>query len=182
MPPPSAPLVTLVGNPRTASRTRDAAEQLAVRLAPHIPGADAAVTIDLATLGPGAVGAAEPPSTSVAAQAFRDVAGARVLLVATPVYKASYTGLLKLFLDQLPPQALAGTVTVPVTVAAAPGHAPLADLHLRPVLAELGASLPVPALVLVEKDLPNVAEAAGAWVARYAPVVRALVAGARVAS
>ncbi|TDD63979.1 hypothetical protein E1262_29575 [Jiangella aurantiaca] len=40
-------------------------------------------------------------------------------LLATPTYKARYTGLLKAFLDRLPGGALRGTVAVPVTVAAA---------------------------------------------------------------
>ncbi|MEV0644897.1 NAD(P)H-dependent oxidoreductase [Phytomonospora sp. NPDC050363] len=178
---PSAPLVTLVGNPRPASRTRIAAEQVAVDLAAHFPGAATeSVTIDLATLGPAAVGAADPPPTSAAAQAIRAATQARVLVVATPVYKASFTGLLKLFLDQLHPGALDGVIAVPVTIAAAPTHTLLADLHLRPVLAELGASLPVPSLTLTEKELPNLVALSEAWAARFAPAVRALVTEAEV--
>lgn len=169
------PITVLVGNPRPASRTRLAAEQLAADIAAHLPDSTS-VTIDLATIGPGAVGTSGPSPTSVVAQAIRDVTAAQVLVVATPVYKASFTGLLKLFLDQLSPGALGGVLAVPVTVAAAPTHTALADLHLRPVLAELGASLPVPALTLTEKELPNLAALSGAWAGIHAGVVRAVVA------
>ncbi|GIG69440.1 NADPH-dependent FMN reductase [Phytomonospora endophytica] len=170
---PPRPIAVLVGNPRAASRTRLAAEQLAVDLAAHLPESES-TTIDLATIGPAAVGTADPAPTSAVAQAIRDTTGARVLVIATPVYKAAYTGLLKLFLDQLAPGALDGVVAVPVTIAAAPTHAALADLQLRPVLAELGASLPVPALALTEKELPNLTALTRAWAAQHGAAVRAL--------
>ena len=40
--------------------------------------------------------------------ALTEVARAQVVLVATPIYKAAYSGLLKLFLDLLPPDTLRG--------------------------------------------------------------------------
>src|SRR5262249_1017847 len=42
------------------------------------------------------------------------VAEARVLAVATPVYRATYSGLLKVFFDLLPHGALAGKIVVPI--------------------------------------------------------------------
>lgn len=94
-------------------------------------------------------------------------------MVATPIYKGSYTGLLKSFLDVLPHQALAGSVVVPVTVSAAPSHKLLADLQLRPVLGELGASVPAPAVALEERDLEDLQLAVSAWVRRNAGLVQA---------
>jgi len=98
---------------------------------------------------------------------------ASVLVLATPVYKGSYTGLLKSFLDVLPPQALAGSVVVPVTVSAAPSHKLLADLHLRPVLAELGASVPTPGVVLEERELEDLQIVLSSWVRHNAGLVQA---------
>src|SRR5690606_18386136 len=89
------------------------------------------------------------------------------LVIGTPVYKASYTGLLKLFLDQLPPASLASTVAVPVTIAGSAPHRLLADLHLRPVLAELGARLPVPSLVLEESQYGELPQLARQWTERH---------------
>jgi FMN reductase len=50
------------------------------------------------------------------------IANATTLVLATPVYRATFSGLLKLVLDQLPPDALRG---VPVVLAATAGS----DLH-----------------------------------------------------
>ena len=96
-----------------------------------------------------------------------------MIVVATPVYKGSYTGLLKSFLDVLRPQALAGAVVVPVTVSAAPSHKLLADQHLRPVLAELGASVPVPGSILEERDLEDLQVVLSGWIRDNAGIVQA---------
>jgi FMN reductase len=101
------------------------------------------------------------------------VSSASVIVVATPVYKGSYTGLLKSFLDVLRPQALAGAVVVPVTVSAAPSHKLLADQHLRPVLAELGASVPVPGVILEERDLEDLQVVLSGWIRDNAGIVQA---------
>jgi FMN reductase len=66
------------------------------------------------------------------------------LLVASPTYKGTYTGLLKVFLDQMPHQALAGTAAFPLLVMRLPQHALAVEVHLRPLLVELGANLPTP--------------------------------------
>jgi FMN reductase len=95
------------------------------------------------------------------------------VVVATPVYKGSYTGLLKSFLDVLRPQALAGAIVVPVTVSVAPSHKLLADHHLRPVLAELGASVPVPGVVLEERDLEDLQVVLSGWWRDNAGIVQA---------
>lgn len=60
---------------------------------------------------------------------------ADALVVATPVYKAAYTGMLELFLDLLPPDALRGKLVLPLATGVSQAH-PLALEHaLRPVLA-----------------------------------------------
>ena len=74
-------------------------------------------------------------------------------MVASPTYKATYTGLLKLFLDQIGADELAGVVTVPVMVGAGAAHALAVETHLRPVLVELGATMPTRGLYLQEADL-----------------------------
>ena len=76
------------------------------------------------------------------AEAVAAAKGADLLVVASPTYKATYTGLLKLFLDQIGADDLAGVVTVPVMVGAGAGHALAVETHLRPVLVELGAAMP----------------------------------------
>ena len=48
------------------------------------------------------------------ARAIALVAEARAVVVATPVYKAAYSGLLKAYLDLLPPGALANKSILPI--------------------------------------------------------------------
>lgn len=155
--PASPSVVALVGNPRPASRTRSTAEHVAARLVPHLgadpdgPGASDVTTVDLADV------AAElfTADRAAADAALRTVAAASVLVVATPVYKASYTGLLKAFLDGYGPDGLAGVVAVPVVVTGSPAHALVGEVHLRPLLVELGATVPARALVVTEADLAD---------------------------
>ncbi len=166
-------LVTVVGNPKAGSRTLAAATTLSDGIAPLLPGA-ARTVIDLAEIGPGLLA---PWSLSTqATQAVAAVRSADVLVVATPTYKASFTGLLKLLLDTLPSGSLSRTIVVPVTVSAGPAHRHLADWQLRPVLGELGAVLPVPTLLLAESELPELPELANKFIAAYGRQLQAAVA------
>ncbi|QNE18034.1 NADPH-dependent FMN reductase [Kribbella qitaiheensis] len=131
--------------------------------------------VDLVTFAPAIFqgeAAAEADRTALD-NAIDLASSASVLVLATPVYKGSYTGLLKSFLDVLPHQALAGSVVIPVTISAAPSHKLLADIHLRPVLAELGASVPTPAVALEERDLEDLQLAVSAWVRKNAALIQA---------
>jgi FMN reductase len=67
------------------------------------------------------------------------VAQADVVVVATPVYKAAYSGVLKVFLDLLPQTALAGKTVLPLATGGSPNHMLALDYALRPVLQSLGA-------------------------------------------
>lgn len=107
--------------------------------------------------------------------AASDIKTADLLVIATPTYKASFTGLLKLLLDVLPAGSLASTVLVPLTVAGGPAHRYLADLQLRPVLSELGAVVPAPTLLLEEPELPELADLAASYLARHGTVTAAAV-------
>lgn len=72
------------------------------------------------------------------ASAVRAVADARALVIATPIYKAAYSGLLKTFLDLLPPEALAGKTVWPLASGGSAAHLLALDYALGPVLAALG--------------------------------------------
>lgn len=64
--------------------------------------------------------------------------GAGVLVLATPVYRATYTGALKAFLDRFPADALARTAVVLAATAASPAHFLSLDTGGRSVVASLG--------------------------------------------
>ncbi len=174
-------IVVLTGNPRPASRTRAVARAVAQRISQGLaadPAFDARPTarpddididIDLALIAQDLFA----DTHGSVATALESTRAAGVLVVATPVYKGSYTGLLKVFLDLLPSGGLTGVVAVPVIVSAAPAHQAVAELHLRPVLAELGATVPTPAFSIVEAQLPDLEAQVEGWVAANSRLVRA---------
>ena len=72
-------------------------------------------------------------------QAIGQVAQAEVIVVATPVYKAAYSGVLKVFLDVLPQDAFKGKTVLPLATGGSAHHMLALDYSLRPVLQSLGA-------------------------------------------
>lgn len=67
------------------------------------------------------------------------VAQADGLVVATPVYKASFAGALKTLLDLLPERALEHKVVLPVATGGSIAHMLAVDYALKPVLSALKA-------------------------------------------
>jgi len=151
-------IVVLVGNPQPASRTRLVAEEVARGLAER-SGADIEATIDLADV---AGSLFRFPDEGVDALLAR-VASADVLIVASPTYKATYTGLLKSFLDRYGANGLAGVTAVPLLTIGGPGHALAVEHALRPLLVELGALTPTRGLAFPAGDTDRREEIVAAW-------------------
>jgi FMN reductase len=137
-------ITVIVGNPKPNSRTLRAASNLAERLT----GTPPRTVIDLAALGVGLLAQADPAVDEARAAAV----GSPTVIVASPTYRGTYTGLLKVFLDRLPSGAFSGTVAFPLMLGAGPRHALAPELLLKPVLVELGAICPAPGLYLMEDD------------------------------
>ncbi len=156
--------VVVVGNPKPMSRTRSAAEAIVERLTGSAPKA----VIDVVDLGPGLLGWGDP----AVAAAKQTVKEADLLVVASPTFKGTYTGLLKLFLDQFGAGELGQLTTFAVMLGAAPNHALAPELTLRPVLVEIGASCPAPSLYLLDSQYEG-GPTLDAWLEiakRYLPV------------
>lgn len=85
--------------------------------------------------------------------AVRQVAVADVLVVATPVYKAAYSGVLKVFLDLLPQTALEGKTVLPLATGGSPHHMLALDYALRPVLQSLGAKHILPGIYATDSQI-----------------------------
>jgi FMN reductase len=77
-------------------------------------------------------------STEVEA-VLESIARADLLVVSTPIYRATYSGLLKVFFDLLPTAALAGKVAIPIAAGGSSSHQLALDHGLRPLLASVGA-------------------------------------------
>jgi FMN reductase len=82
------------------------------------------------------------------------VADADAVVIATPVYKASFTGLLKAFLDLLPQDGLAGKLVLPLATGGSQSHMLALDYALRPVLASLAPRHILPSIYATSEQLP----------------------------
>jgi FMN reductase len=154
----------VIGNPKPQSRTYKAAVLVAERLCGRPPD----LVVDLADLG---VALLEPQNAEVAAT-IASVQSSSLVIVASPTYKASYTGLLKLFLDRIGTGALTGVTAVPLMLGGDMRHSLAPEVFLKPVLAELGACCPVPGLFIPEQDYLG-SEALDSWLGRASPLVEA---------
>ena len=147
----------LIGNPKPKSRTAQIATTLVETLL--VPGTYKLTVIDLADY---AGRLFDWPSEELAAL-NQEVAESDLLIVASPTYKATYTGLLKAFLDRYPNLGLRGVVAVPVMTGADLRHSMGPDVNLRPLLVELGAILPTPGLYFVMDQMDKLDVVIADW-------------------
>ncbi len=160
----------VVGNPKARSRTLEVAEAVAAAAA-GATGLDDAerLVVDLADVGP----LLFDWSSARVKEAVDGIAACPLVIVASPTYKASYTGLLKSFLDWYGTTGLQGVTVIPVMVGAGPHHALAVEVHLRPVLVEIGATLPTRGLYVTEAQLVELEDVIGRWLVEAGPRVRA---------
>ena len=93
--------------------------------------------------------------------AYEKLASADVIVVGTPVYKGSYTGLLKHFFDLLDPKVLSGKVAVLAATGGSDHHSLVLEHQLRPLLSFFGVHT-VPTTVYV-KDSDFVKQEGGGY-------------------
>jgi FMN reductase len=158
-------ITVVAGNPKPQSRTL----QVALRLVEHLaPGGPAPEVVDLAEHADELF--AWPSETMAALN--EQVATSDLVVLASPTYKATYTALLKAFLDRYAAGGLAGVTVIPVMTGGDLTHAMGADSHLVPLLLELGAVVPGRGLYFVTSQMDEldsiVAEAATTYAANLA--------------
>lgn len=163
---PSPTVAVVVGNPKPESRTLAAATSVAQKL---VGTPD--LVVDLATLGPVLLDWKSPTVASL----VEEVGAADLVVVASPTYKGACTGLLKLFLDRFASGSGLRGLAVPLMLGGSPAHALAPELTLRPVLTELGATVPGRGLYVIDTEHDNAA-AYSEWLAGVRPVVQALLA------
>ncbi len=125
-------IIGLSGNLDRPSKTRTLVQSAVAAAASRFEAVGA--VIDLADFGPSLGTARRVDDLAPTARSALDVIlSADALIVASPVYKGSYTGLFKHLIDLIDPQALAGR---PVLLAATGGgdrHALVIEHQLRPL-------------------------------------------------
>ena len=98
------------------------------------------------------------------ARALQLVEDAQAIVIVTPVYKGSYSGLLKAFLDILPQYGMRGKYILPFAVGGSLAHMQMLDYSLRPVLqtmwpAHIGqGSFVLDQHILQDKNMPSLAD------------------------
>jgi FMN reductase len=156
----------LVGNPKPGSRTLEAACSVVQR----VTGAGPDLSVDLVGLGPSLLDWSAPEPAAVLA----DIGQCDLVVVGSPTYKGTFTGVLKLFLDRADRDALRGVTAVPLMLGAVLCHSLAPDVFLRPVLLELGASCPTAGLFLLDSDY-LASERLEAWLPAAVPQIEASV-------
>ena len=129
-------IVTIAGSPSAISSSDALLSHVARRI---VRAGHEVVPLVLRDLPPGALLSADVTDPAIAA-AVQAVADADAVVVVSPVYKAAYSGLLKVFLDLLPQFALRGKSVLPLVTGGSPAHVLAVDYALRPVLNSLGAA------------------------------------------
>ncbi|MFJ5098807.1 MULTISPECIES: NADPH-dependent FMN reductase [unclassified Streptomyces] len=131
-----ATVLSVSGSPSATSRT--------ARLMRHLDGrlvgqGHSVVPLDVRTLPAEALLGADfdHPAVVRATELFARADG---MMIGTPVYKASFSGLLKSLLDLLPQYALAGKTVLPLATGGSTAHVLAIDYALRPVPSSMGAA------------------------------------------
>jgi len=88
------------------------------------------------------------------ADAVARVRDADAIVIGTPVYKASFSGVLKAFLDLLPQDGLADKLVLPLATGGSQSHMLALDYALRPVLASLAPRHILPSIFATSEQLP----------------------------
>jgi len=146
----------IAGSPSERSRSAALLDAVAQRLTVRGALVD---RVHIRDLSPQALLLADAHHRSIS-QAVAQVAQARVLVVSTPVYKAAYSGVLKVFLDLLPQTALQGKTVLPLATGGSPHHMLALDYALRPVLQSLGAKHILPGIYATDAQVTVTPEGA----------------------
>jgi FMN reductase len=128
-------IVTLSGSPASRSRSTHLLAEAESRLRTC---GEQVKRIDVRLLASGALIGADQNHLEVRA-AIDTVRQARAVIVATPLYNAAYSGLLKVFLDLLPSTVFAGKPVLAFATGGTLAHLLALDYALKPVLTALGA-------------------------------------------
>lgn len=129
-------VLILSGSPSEPSRTDVVLDHIADHLhaAGHTTGL---LRLRSLPAGPMLRGDTDDPPLRAALQQLSEAGG---IVVGSPVYKATYSGLLKSFTDLLPMDSLDGVPVLPILTGGSPAHVLALDYGLKPLLSTLGAS------------------------------------------
>ncbi|MBO9676598.1 MAG: NADPH-dependent FMN reductase [Acidovorax sp.] len=149
-------VLLIAGSPSERSRSAALLDAVSLRL---VARGALVERLHIRDLNPQALLLADAAHRTIA-HAVEQVADADVLVVSTPVYKAAYSGVLKVFLDLLPQTALKGKTVLPLATGGSPHHMLALDYALRPVLQSLGAKHILPGIYATDVQVTVTPEGA----------------------
>lgn len=150
-------IVGLSGSLRSPSRTAALTRTILEKLSAH-PGVDTHL-ISVLDLVPYLGQTLDyDPLPAPVADAYQHLYEADVILLATPVYKASYSGILKHFLDLIPPQNLKGKTGIVAATGGTERHALVLDHQLRPLFSFFGVQTLPTGIYLKDTDFVKVSD------------------------
>jgi FMN reductase len=129
---PQLVAVAVSGSPRAPSKSKTLAERLLDALA---RGGCTTRMVDVAELPADALLARS--QHGAIDDAIAAVGQARIVVAASPTYRALYTGAMKAFFDLMPPAHLSGKICVPVQTGASPAHFLTLEYGMRPLFDSL---------------------------------------------
>lgn len=144
-------VLVISGSPSRTSKTEIVGDHVVRQLA---TGGQRARHLRLRTLPPAGVLTADLADPAIA-DAVHQVARADGVVLATPTYKASFSGLLKSFLDLLPQYGLADKVVLPLATGGSPAHVLMLDYALRPVVQSMAAHHVVQGAFVLDSHICN---------------------------
>ncbi|MYT71882.1 MULTISPECIES: NADPH-dependent FMN reductase [unclassified Streptomyces] len=144
-----ATVLSVSGSPSASSRTGKLLRHLDARLTAQ---GHEVIPLDVRSLPADALLGADfrHPAIVEATELFARADG---VVIGTPVYKASFSGVLKALLDLLPQYALTGKTVLPLATGGTTAHVLAIDYALRPVLSSMGAGHIVQGWFTLDKDL-----------------------------
>lgn len=147
-------LVGFAGSFNRPSRSRALVELVAGLAAQRYDVS--ARTYDIVDLGPSLGNARRFGDLDAGAQAIvREIAEADVLVVGTPTYKGSYTGLFKHVIDLIDPGALLGTPVILTATGGGDRHALIVEHQLRPLFGFFQAHALPSAVYAADRDFAD---------------------------
>jgi FMN reductase len=149
-------VLLIAGSPSGRSRSAALLDSVSQRLL--LRGATVE-RLHIRDLSPQSLLLADTAHRTIAA-AIDQVSRARAIVVATPVYKAAYSGVLKVFLDLLSQTALKDKTVLPLATGGSPHHMLALDYALRPVLQSLSARHILPGVYATDSQVTQTPEGA----------------------
>jgi FMN reductase len=142
-------VVLVAGSPASSSRSTAVLKALGERLS------SAGATVELYTLDDfDAVDLLRGKFERPTIQRFlASIVKATTLILATPVYKATYAGGLKVIVDLIDPKGLDGKAVLAISTAKLDAHLPLVDESFRKLYAFFRGSIPLPTVGLLDGQL-----------------------------